>query len=132
MASVMFISETGFPHSAFRVDGSRWYGFKPNIPKRPIAPGHVDHSDRFAFILHEVTFHLVEDRIQPALSRILAAYGGAWYFGGVKDCVTFTADFAEALGLRIPWRPNFSPDHFVKALGRLNGSVGRSHPHRHL
>jgi hypothetical protein len=123
MATVMFISETGVPHTAFQVNGGDWYGYKPTIHLSPIAPGFVDRSDRTAFILHKVTFQIVDDRVQSALTKVLGAYKGTWYKGLVNDCVTFAADFAEALGLSIPPRPNFSPDNFVVSLGTRNGSV---------
>ena len=162
MGTVLFISETswfaghgkGFPHTAFRVNGTDWYGFKPRISDTPIAPGNVDrlapgevahphphraapgHIDRYhhweSHILSQVTFHLPDERIQSALHKTQAAYRGKWYFGGARDCVTFSADFAQAIGLRIPPRPNFSPDHFVKSLGRLNGAPVRLHHRLHL
>jgi hypothetical protein len=138
MSSVMFISETGFAHSAVLVHGSKWYGFKPSIPKFLFATGHLDHSDRTQFIKHKVTFHFESSHhVHAALVKVLAAYQTAWYLGGIRDCVTFTADFAEDLGLRIPPRPNFIPDHFLLSLARLNGghvhkpSKGHLHHHPH-
>jgi len=121
MKTVRFISETGFPHSAFQVNGGSWYGFKPIIPKVPICSGHIDHSDRSRYIDLQVTFHFEAGNTSEALHKVVTKYRDAVYFGGVKDCVSFSADFAEALGLRIPPRPNFSPSHFVKNLARLNG-----------
>ncbi len=133
MHAIRFISETGFPHSAFELNGRHWYGFKPIIPKCPISPGHIDHSDRSRFVDLQVTFHFEGTDIQKALHHVVARYSSAVYFGGVHDCVSFTADFAEALGLHIPPRPNFIPSHFVKRLARLNGSSDqqrRVHHHK--
>ena len=68
MHAIRFISETGFPHSAFELNGRHWYGFKPIIPKCPISPGHIDHSDRSRFVDLQVTFHFEGTDIQRAAS----------------------------------------------------------------
>jgi hypothetical protein len=116
----MFISETGFPHSACQVDGDRWYGYKPSIPKSPLAKGIVDRSSRALHVKTFVTLTVADDAIEAALAKILRDYRGDWYCVGVKDCVTFTADLAEAMGLIIPPRPNFLPEAFVANLRKLN------------
>jgi len=120
MGRVMFISETGFPHSACQVDGEAWYGYKPSIPKSPLAPGVVDRSPRTFHVKTFVTLEVADDAIGAAVARVIASYKGDWYCVGVKDCVTFTADLAEAMGLTIPPRPNFLPEAFVTNLRRLN------------
>lgn len=120
MASVMFISETGFPHSACRVGMDRWYGFKPAIPKTPLSKGVVDRSSRSAHVKTFVTLRVSDEAVERAVERTLADYKGDWYCLGVKDCVSFTADLAEAMGLQIPPRPNFLPEELVVKLRRLN------------
>jgi hypothetical protein len=121
MGSVTFISETGWAHAAIKVNNRDWYGFKPIVPKTPTAPGFVDRSDRTFEIKHSVTFTIDDAKIQVAVPAIVGRYAKDWYVVGIRDCVSFVADIAEALGLQIPKRPNFLPDNFVMALGRLNG-----------
>ncbi len=120
MATFRVISETGFPHSACCVNGVNWYGFKPSIPKAPVAPGHLDRGDRSQFVKLSVTFLVADNLAATEVPRIVNQYSSQWYAGGVHDCVSFVADLAEALGLTIPPRPNFLPDNFVLKLRALN------------
>jgi hypothetical protein len=120
MASVMFISERGFPHAAVNINNKDWYGFKPRVPKMALSPGVIDRSNLTANVKHSVTFTIDDAKVVSATQPILLRYQSSWYKGGVRDCVTFVADLAEAMGLQIPKRPNFLPDHFVIGLAVLN------------
>jgi hypothetical protein len=123
MGSVMFISERGFPHAAVNVNHKDWYGFKPRSNKQPLWPGLVDRSDLSSAIKHSATFTIDDVKISRVIPPIVMQYQTSWYKGGVHDCVTFVADIAEALGLRIPRRPNFLPDHFIICLAALNSGT---------
>lgn len=123
MATFQVISETGFPHAACCVNGVDWYGFKPAIPKMPICAGHLDRGDRSQFMKLSVIFR-VDDRLAATeVPRITNHYARQLYAGGIHDCVSLVADLAEALGLRIPPRPNFLPDNFVVSVRGLNGGA---------
>jgi hypothetical protein len=120
---VTFISETGFPHAAVRVGSSDWYGFKPNINKCPVCPGHVDHSDRTTFIKSSVTFEFPNEQATRAtVNAAVATYNGTWYRGSNHDCVNLAYDVAKALGLSVPSGINLFPDNFVKNLNSLNAT----------
>ena len=123
MATITFISETGFPHCAFRINAHDWHGFKPAIPKSPVANGYVDHSDPSAHIRSSVTLRVSDHLVAVAVPRLVQLYSQQMYLGGVHDCVSFAADVAESLGLRIPPRPNFLPDNFVNSVRSLNSNL---------
>lgn len=122
MATIMIISESGFPHCAFRINALEWYGFKPSIPKMPVSSGHVDHSDRSAYVASSVTLRVSDNLVQTEVPRIEMLYASQAYVVGVHDCVSFVADVAEALGLVIPPRPNFLPGNFVASMRALNSN----------
>jgi hypothetical protein len=124
MGKVMFISERGFvPHAAVNVNQREWYGFKPRLPKSPLSPGLLDRSNLMSKIRYSVTFTIDDGQIGSSIPPVLKQYQSRWYRLGASDCVSFAADLAEALGLKIPRRPNFVPDHFVIGLAALNGKV---------
>jgi hypothetical protein len=120
----MFISETHFPHAAVSVNHRDWYGFKPKAHRHPLGPGFVDRSDQTASIEHFAIFMIDDAKIRRAIPPVVKRYQASWYKVGVHDCVSFATDVAGALGLRIPRRPNFLPDHFVTALTALNSATG--------
>ena len=120
MGQVTFVSERGVPHAALKVGQSDWYGFKPRLEKFPVAPGLLDRSRPTAEIKHTVIFSIDDAIIARELPKVVSRYQHSWYKVGVLDCVSFVADVAEALGLRIPNRPNFLPDEFVIRLSILN------------
>ena len=123
MGQVMFISEKGFPHAAVNVNHNEWYGFKPRVTKMPLSPGFVDRSNLMSNVKHSVIFTIDDAKIGKEIPPIVVLYQSSWYKGGVHDCVSFVADLAEALGLQIPMRPNFTPDHFVIGLAALNNKI---------
>ena len=124
MGRVMFISERCIvPHVAVNVNYLEWYGFKPRVPKLLLSPGLLDRSNLMSEIKHSVTFTIDDKLIGNQIPPIVTRYQSSWYKGGVHDCVSFAADIAEALGLQIPKRPNFLPDHFVMSLAALNGRI---------
>ena len=123
MATILFISETGMPHCAFRVNGIDWYGFKPDISKSPVAHGHVDRTDRSALIKSSVTLTVSDHLVAVYVPLIVQQYGQQYYVVGIHDCVSFAADVAERLELVIPRRPNFLPGNFIDGLRRLNANL---------
>ena len=120
MSTIMIISETGFPHCAFRMNTTEWYGFKPALPKMPISSGHVDRGDRTAYIASQVTLRVSENLVVAYVAQIAQRYASQPYVVGFHDCVSFVADVAEAVGLIIPPRPNFLPGNFVASMRSLN------------
>jgi hypothetical protein len=112
-----------FPHAAVRVNKDAWLGFKPRLTKCPLSPGFVDQSNLMSNVKHSVTFTIDDAKIARSITPIVSTYQTSWYRGGVHDCVSFVADLAEALGLRIPRRPNLLPDHFVIGLAALNNKA---------
>jgi len=125
MAQIKFITETGMFHVACRcqIKGRvEWYGFKPIKGMEPVYPGYVDTSDRSALINHWVTFGIDDAVLQNAINSVRTQYTGAIYAVGVKDCVSFAADIARKIGLRVP-RINLTPYGFIKILEFHNKAV---------
>ena len=128
MAELMFISETGMFHSACRCTyGGRveWYGFKPRVHRSPKGPGFVDRSDRSGFINHSITFEINEAALRAAVGRIAAKYAGETYVVTVCDCVSFTADVAREVSLRVP-AVNITPYGFIQVLALWNKYASKS------
>jgi hypothetical protein len=125
MAQIKFITETGMFHVACRCEIKgrvEWYGFKPKKSMEPVWPGYVDTSDRTALINHWVTFGVADSVLQSAVTSARAQYTGAIYALGVKDCVSFAADVARKIGLRVPL-VNMTPYGFIKILEVHNKAV---------
>lgn len=122
MAELMFISETGMFHSACRctwAGAGEWYGFKPVEHRSPKGPGFVDRSDRSAFLNHSITFQVDDALLRAAVRNVSAAYASKTYIVTVCDCVSFTADVARQVRLKVP-RVNISPYGFIKILALWN------------
>lgn len=113
MGFLTVISETGMFHSAVLLqrdagDDGRWYGFKPNVNKMPMWSGHVDRSDRTDFVNHYARFAVENPLLDDAERVIDETYARGFYAIGVKDCVSLSADVAEACGLSVAIA-NFTP-----------------------
>ncbi len=122
MAELKIISETGMFHSACRCrwdDHIEWYGFKPIAHRSPEGPGFVDRSDRTVSMNHFISFDVDGDVLRAAVLRVSATYAQATYCVLVKDCVSFSADVARAVGLRVPL-VNISPAGFIAILAVWN------------
>jgi hypothetical protein len=122
MADLMFISETGMFHSACRCTSPsmvEWYGFKPKKHLAPAGPGFVDRSDRSAFINHSVTFDVNDATLRAVISKVARQYATKTYAVTVRDCVSFSADVARQVGLRVPL-VNMTPYGFIKVLAFWN------------
>jgi hypothetical protein len=122
MAELMFISETGMFHSACRVTlGGRveWYGFKPWKHRSPQGRGMVDRSDRSGFVNHSITFDVNEAILRSAVERVARDYANKTYCATVCDCVSFTADVARQVRLRVP-SVNITPYGFIQVLAFWN------------
>jgi hypothetical protein len=125
MAQIKFITETGMFHVACRceIKGKvEWYGFKPIKSMEAVYPGYVDRSDRSALINHWVTFGIEDITLQNGVNAARSQYTGAIYAVGVKDCVSFAADVARKIGLKVP-RVNMTPYGFIKILEVHNRAV---------
>ncbi len=122
MAEIMFISEIGMFHSAIRCTwGNRveWYGFKPLKHRAPISPGMIDRSDRSAFLNYSVKFTINDNTLRNAVADVTGRYASKQYILSVCDCVSFTAEVARQVRLRVP-ALNFTPYGFIKVLGFWN------------
>jgi hypothetical protein len=122
MAELMFISETGMFHSACCCTWGNvveWYGFKPQRHRSPAGQGFVDRSDRSAFINHSVKFDVKDVTLRAAIEKIAAKYANKTYAVTVCDCVSFTADVARAIGLKVPL-VNITPYGFIQVLAFWN------------
>jgi hypothetical protein len=122
MAQIKFITETGMFHAACRCEIKGkvdWYGFKPIKSMEALYPGYVDKSDRTAHINHWVTFGVDDAVLQNGVNAVRSKYTGAIYAVGVKDCVSFVADVARKIGLRVE-HVNMTPYGFIKSLESLN------------
>jgi len=118
----MFITETGMFHSACRATWGNvveWYGFKPKQHQTPVGEGMVDRSDRSSMLKHYITFDIYDLLLRTALKKVADAYATKIYALTVCDCVSFTADVAREVGLRVPL-VNFTPYGFIQVLGFWN------------
>jgi hypothetical protein len=125
IAQIKFITETCMFYVACRceIKGKvERYGFKPIKSMETIYPGYVDSSNRSALVNHGVTFGIDDAALQNGVSAIRGQYTGAIYAVGVKDCVSFAADVARKIGLRVP-RVNITPYGFIKILEVHNRTV---------
>ena len=122
MADLTIITETGMFHSAARctyVDKVEWYGFKPKSHRSPVGAGMVDRSDRRAMINHIISFDIDDPTLRNAITSVVAKYDDKTYALGVCDCVSFTADLARGVGLKVP-ALNFTPYGFLQILAVWN------------
>jgi hypothetical protein len=122
MAKLTIVSETGMFHSACRCTWGgivEWYGFKPRKHLTPEGPGFVDRSDRTPFIGHYVVFDVTDARLRSSIHRVTAKYNSALYLVTVHDCVSFAADVARNVGLRLPL-VNITPYGFLEILAIYN------------
>ena len=122
MAELMFISETGMFHSACRCTwggGVEWYGFKPRAHRSPAGPGMVDRSDRSAFKNHSISFDVNDALLISAVRAVAREYADRTYVVTVCDCVSFTADVARRVRLKVP-SVNITPYGFIQILALWN------------
>ncbi len=122
MAELTFITENGMFHSAARCtfpDGVEWYGFKPMAHRTPAGAGQVDRSDRSALLKHYVSFDVADAVLRAAVKKVAAAYAPKTYVLSMCDCVSFTAEIAREVGLKVPL-VNFTPYGFNEVLAFWN------------
>jgi len=122
MAQLTFISETGMFHSACRctwATGVEWYGFKPRAHRRPAGEGMIDRTDRSTFTNHSITFTVNDALLRSAVASVAAVYSAKTYVLAVCDCVSFTAEVARRVHLRVPL-VNISPYGFIQILALWN------------
>ncbi len=122
MSELAIISETGMFHSLCRctyVAEVDWYGFAPIQKGSPHGPGAVHREARPELINHIITFDVPELTLRAAMAEVSAKYAHAIYTVTVRDCVSFTADVARAVGLRAPY-VNFTPWGLIQALRLYN------------
>jgi hypothetical protein len=128
MAQLMFISETGMFHSACRCAyGGRveWYGFKPKAHRSPAGPGFVDRTDRSSLVNHSITFAVTDSLLTSAIASVTRKYASKTYVVTVCDCVSFTADVARHVRLRVPL-VNITPYGFIQVLGFWNPYISKT------
>jgi hypothetical protein len=92
-----------------------WYGFKPQEHRSPAGKGLVDRSDRSAFINHSVRFDINDAHLRAGIQKVAREYETKTYVVTVCDCVSFTADVARQVGLKVPLL-NFTPYGFIQVL----------------
>ena len=118
----MIITETGMFHSAARVTikgQTTWYGFKPTAHLAPDWAGHVDTSNRTKDIKAWASWDIDDALLQAAVDKETKAYGRAPYAVGVKDCVSFTADFCRDCKMKVTTF-NMTPYGFLQYLKAHN------------
>ena len=128
MAQLMFVSETGMFHCACRCTWAarvEWYGFQPRQHRAPAGAGKVDRSDRTASVNHTLTFAVADALLQTAIAKVARDYAPKTYIVTVCDCVSFTADVARAVGLRVP-AINITPFGFLAALALWNPHLSKT------
>jgi len=121
MAKVTIVSTTGFPHSAVFIDykdikyQDTWISFEPG---NVLVNGQIVE---WSFgIENSITFDLVDTRAYGAAVEIRKQYTeNSFYFLGVRDCVSFAADFCRYCGLLAP-TANFTPYGLVLFLSYYN------------
>ena len=121
MAQLSIISETGMFHSLCRCTyGSKieWYGFAPIKKGSPHGPGAVHREARPNLINPYISFEIQEPVLRRAIALVSKKYADATYTVTVKDCVSFSADVARAVGLAVPL-VNISPWGLIQIL-RVN------------
>ena len=122
MADLTFISETGWFHSACRCtlgNTVEWYGFKPLKHLAPAGAGMVDRSTRSLLVNHSVSFDVNDTTLRSALQRTAYQFSSKMYVVGICDCVSFTAEVARQVGLRVPVI-NMTPYGFIRRLALGN------------
>jgi len=122
MAELKFISETGMFHSACRCTWGNiveWYGFKPHKHRSPAGHGMIDRSDRSPFVNHYITFNVGDSVLRAAVGQALGKYATRTYLATVSDCVSFTAEIARQVQLRVPLI-NITPFGFIEVLALWN------------
>lgn len=124
MAKLAIISETGMFHSLCRCTfghQEEWYGFAPVKKSSPHGPGAVHPEARPRLINHLIEFEVSDATLRAALRTVVPKYATATYTVGVKDCVSFSADVARAVGLMVP-ATNMTPWGLIQIL-RVNPHV---------
>jgi hypothetical protein len=126
MAELAIISETGMFHSLCRCTWGvgmgaevKWYGFAPIAKSSPHGPGAVHTEARPHLINHIITFDVDDFMLRQAIAIVVAKYANATYTVTVKDCVSFTADVAREIGLRVPL-VNMTPWGLIQILRLYN------------
>ena len=122
MAQLTIITETGMFHSACRCSWGgavSWYGFKPIAHRSPVGMGFVDVSDRSAQMNYNIAFTIDDTALSLAVEKVKRGYTEKEYILAVRDCVSFSADVAREVGLRVP-PLNFTPYGFIKILAVWN------------
>jgi hypothetical protein len=120
MAKVMIVSTTGVPHSATFIDykdlkyADRWISFEPGSH---FTNGQV--VDWSFEVENAITFDIPDTTVYQAEKQVREQYTGSTYFIGVRDCVSFSADFASYCGL-MTTSANFTPYGFLLALSYYN------------
>lgn len=123
MAELTFITETWLPpHSACRCvwrGRTEWYGFKPRKHLHLVGQGYVDTGNKTSEINHYIVFEVDDFRLRMGVQKERAKYDGAEYILGARDCVSFSADVARQVGLRLPL-VNMTPYGFLEILAVYN------------
>lgn len=120
MAKVMIVATTGVPHSASFIDykdikyQDKWISFEPG--------SHFTNGKvvEWSFeVENAITFDIPDTRVYEAAKKVVEQYTDSTYFIGVRDCVSFSADFASYCGL-MTTSANFTPYGFILALSYYN------------
>jgi hypothetical protein len=122
MAELKIITETGMFHVACRCTWGgavEWYGFAPRQKGSPHGVGKVDRADRSSLENHSITFTVPDNVLRSAIDTMVLRYDGTTYTVTVRDCVSFAADVARAVGLGVP-RVNITPYGFIAILAVWN------------
>ena len=130
MAKLTFISVKGLvPHSAAQLHFEKlqvddmWLGFGPAQHHSPgwpkAAEGKIFSDDETHRLNHGIIFSVPDDLLFEAARTVTRMYADKKYKVGVVDCVSFTADLAREVGLRVPLL-NFTPYGLIEILGFWN------------
>ena len=120
MAKVMIVATTGVPHSASYIQydsikyRDKWISFEPGSH---FTNGRVVE---WSFqIENAITFDIPDTVVNLAEKQVVQEYTGSTYFIGVRDCVSFSADFASYCGLVTTYF-NYTPYGFILGLSYYN------------
>ena len=120
MAKVMIATTTGVPHSASFIDykdikyRDKWISFEPG--------SHFTNGKvvEWSFeVENAITFDIPDTIVAAAEKKVVEQYTDSTYFIGVRDCVSFSADFASYCGLTTTC-VNYTPYGFILALSLYN------------
>jgi hypothetical protein len=120
MAKVMIVATTGVPHSAVFIDykdikyRDKWISFEPGSH---FTNGRVVE---WSFeVENAITFDIPDTVVARAEKNVVADYADSFYFIGVRDCVSFSADFARYCNL-MTTTANMTPYGFILGLSYYN------------